>query len=341
MSGTSETATCKARGHRPTVAIDAVVTHHRDGFRSGVARFNEVLAQHLCVPLLGIVDQGVGRHDAPLLSFKVSELGVAERAALEELVSGSGWHGSVYLHEACGDELERRLIEVASTVYCGNHEIHLAVRNLNARAPIVWTPGLILDNRVFQPAEISVFSFGMAHKIRTDLFTRLRELLDSSGRTYTVFVSAANHETTSMRDSKLVFEELHQVYPRGFYFLGNLSDVAVFNYLQGTTFFSAFFEHGVRANNTSVASALELGAVVITNLDEHSPPEFRHMDNLIDINKCAELPTDPLVLKRLSVRAMETGRSRDWNQLVTTLTSEPAYQSREAAANPTRHPGPP
>jgi hypothetical protein len=323
MRDTSETAPPKARRDQSTMAIDAVVTHHRDGFRSGVARFNELLAEHLDVPLLGMVDADLGTRDAPLLSFKVSELGAAERAALEDLIRQRNWYGSIYLHEVCGDELERRLIEAATIVYCGNHEIHRAVRDRNARALIVWTPGLIVDNRVFQPAEISIFSFGMAHKIRTDLFTRLRELLDRSGRTYTVFVSAANHETTSISDARLVFEELHDVYPRGFYFLGNLSDVAVFNYLQGTTFFSAFFERGVRANNTSVASAMELGAVVITNLDEHSPPEFRHMDNLIDLNQCNELPTDSLVLKRISVRAMETGRSRGWNQLVNKLRSPP------------------
>jgi hypothetical protein len=323
LRDTSETAPPDGRRSGSTVAIDAVVTHHRDGFRSGVARFNELLAEHLDVPLLGMFDEDLRTRDAPLLSFKVSELGAAERAALEDLISQPNWRGSVYLHEVGGDEVERRLIEAATTVYCGNHEIHHAVSDLNMRATIVWTPGLIVDNRRFQPAEISVFSFGMAHKIRTDLFTRLRELLDGSGRTYRVFVSAANHETTSISDAKLVFEELYDVYPRGFYFLGNLSDVAVFNYLQETTFFSAFFERGVRANNTSVASAMELGAVVITNLDEYSPPEFRHMDNLIDLNRCNELPTDPLVLKRLSVRAMETGRSRGWNQLVNRLTSQP------------------
>ena len=46
----------------------------------------------------------------------------------------------------------------------------------------LWSPGLILDERPFPTPEVTVFSFGMAHKIRTDLFERLRDLLDASGQ---------------------------------------------------------------------------------------------------------------------------------------------------------------
>ena len=64
---------------------------------------------------------------------------------------------------------------------------------------------------------------------------------------------------------------------------------------------------------------MDHGAVVITNLDEHSPHGLAHMANVIDINRCEELPSDPLVLKRLSLRAMETGRERGWDRLVARL----------------------
>ncbi len=224
----------------------------------------------------------------------------------------------VYLHEARGSELERKLIVLADRVHCGNEEIYHQVQGLNDQVDTLWTPGLVVDDRIFEPAEITVFSFGMAHKIRIDMFRRLRELLDASGRTHAIYVSAANHETTSMRDAQIVFEEMHEIFPL-MYFMGNLSDVAVFNQLQQATFFAAFFEHGVRANNTSVAAAMELGAVVLTNLDRYSPPEYIHLDNLIDIGQIDELPLDPLTLERLSVRAMETGRARGWTQLAERL----------------------
>jgi hypothetical protein len=112
---------------------------------------------------------------------------------------------------------------------------------------------------------------------------------------------------------------MRDIFSGRLYFVGNLSDVAVFNYLLDATYFAAFFPGGVRANNTSVASAMEQGAVVITNLDEHSPPYLRHMDNVIDINQVEALPNDPLVLRKLSVRAMETARGRSWDDLVTAI----------------------
>jgi hypothetical protein len=161
----------------------------------------------------------------------------------------------------------------------------------------------------------------MAHKIRTAEFRRLRTLLEASGRSYAVYVSAANHETASLRDAQLVFEEMHELFPY-MYFLGNLSDVAVYNHVRQTTFFAAFFPGGVRANNTSVAAAMELGAVVITNLDQDSPPEFVHMDNVIDIRQCDHLPLDPVVVARLSRRAHETGTQRGWDALVTRIVGE-------------------
>src|SRR5439155_24748105 len=123
----------------------------------------------------------------------------------------------------------------------------------------------------------------------------------------------------SMRDAQVVFEEMRRIFASRLYFLGNLSDIAIHNYLEQTTFFAAFFIGGVRANNTSVASAMERGAVVITNLDHYSPPEFIHLDNVIDIHQCEELPSDPLVLRRISVRAMETARERGSERLVDSL----------------------
>jgi pimeloyl-ACP methyl ester carboxylesterase len=147
----------------------------------------------------------------------------------------------------------------------------------------------------------------------------LRELLDALGRSYAVYVSAATHETAALEDAQAVFEEMRAIFPR-LYFLGNLSDVAVSNELRRATFFAAFFPRGVRANNTSVAAAMELGAVVITNLDRYSPSDLVHMKNVIDLRQCESLPTDPLDLERLRGVAAETVRRRDWDALVARLT---------------------
>jgi hypothetical protein len=242
--------------------IGAIVTHHRSGFRSGVARFNELLSERLGVPLYGLDEDGPG-WAASLLSFKVSELDPEARQALAGRIDG--WAGELFLHELSGLELEQELVGRARRVHCGNLEIYEGVRGLTDNAEAAWAPGLITDRRLYEIPEVTVFSFGMAHKIRTDMFRRLRDLLDALGRPYEVYVSAANHETATLEDAEAVFEEMQEIFP-GFYFLGNLSDVAVYNELKGTTFFAAFFDKGVRGNNTSVAAAMETGAVVITNL---------------------------------------------------------------------------
>src|SRR5436190_17232633 len=105
MTEAGATVSEQARSGR--VAIDAVVTHHRSGFRSGVARFNELLAERLGVPLYGLDDDGPGWAGG-LLSFKVSEL---DPAATDALIARlDGWAGELFLHELSGLELERELV---------------------------------------------------------------------------------------------------------------------------------------------------------------------------------------------------------------------------------------
>src|SRR5580765_7642295 len=109
---------------------------------------------------------------------------------------------------------------------------------------------------------------------------------------------------------------MHEVFP-SLYFLGNLSDVAVHNQLRTATYFAAFFPAGVRANNTTVAAAMETGAVVITNLDAHSPAGYVHGENVLDIARCESLPVDEAVLDGLRRRAAASARG--WDELVATL----------------------
>jgi hypothetical protein len=306
-------------GSNSGACVDAVVTHHLDGFRSGVARFNELLAHYLEVPLVGLSALAGRDLRCPLLSFKVRELPAYVAAEFEALVDAAPWPWELFLHEFESRPLELKLVQGAQRVNCGNSEIAEAVQGLARVTNVLWTPGLVLDDRLFRPSEISVFSFGMAHKIQVEKFERLKQLLERSGRSYAVYVSAANHETATMRDAELVFDEMHEIFPDTLYFLGNLSDVAVYNHIRAATFFAAFFEHGVRANNTSVASAMERGAVVITNLDRHSPPALVHLESVVDIDQCEELPSDPLVLARIGVRSMEIGRELSWANLVRQL----------------------
>jgi hypothetical protein len=298
------------------VNVDFIISNRLNTFASGVGRFNELLAEHLGTRVLPLFGATLPERGRPLLSFKVSELDGAERAALERLLDQVDWAYHVFLHDWTGTALERRLVADAEAVYCGNHEILEQVGGPDENVALGWSPGLILDTREFPRTEISVFSFGMAHKLSGDMLTELRDLLQGSGRSWSIYVSGANHETASIGDAQTVFEEVSRFFPTGLYFLGNLSDVAVSNYLRSSTFFAAFFDGGVRANNGTVRAAMDHGAVVITNLDAHSPPEYVHMHNVIDIGQCARLPVDPDVLAAIAANARATAAERSFDALI-------------------------
>ena len=296
--------------------IDAVVTHHRDRFRSGVVGFNEELSSRLGVPMLGIDDLARGDARLPLLSFKPRELAPHEAELVTRAIDDPSFRWEVFLHEYAGTPLEERLVSGALAVHCGNSEIAARVERLNPRSSTLWSPALLVDRREFPAVDVSVFSFGMAHKLRIDTFRKLAALLEQSKRSFAVYASAANHETASLRDTEVVFEEMRTLFPENLYFLGNLSDVAVWHHLGACTFYAAFFPEGVRANNTTVSTAMERGAVIITNLDEYSPPELVHMHNVIDIERCSELPLDADVLRALGENARAAAAARGWDALV-------------------------
>lgn len=307
------------------VEIDAVVGNYMNPHASGVARFNQILAQRLAVPFISLLDPVVARYRLPFFSFKVAELDDRQREVLDELLRRA--EGSqalrVYLHEFAGLPLEERLARQADVLYCGNAEVAAHAAPLNPRACAVWAPGNILDQRFFADASNSVFSFGMAHKIQTHLFSRLRELLMAAGEPYALYLSNAHHDAATLLEAQVMFEEMRSIFPEHLYFLGNLSDVAIHNFLHATKFFAAFFKRGVRANNGSVGAAMEQGCVVITNLDEYSPDEYVHMHNLIDINRCEELPSAPRELERIGSAARDTARSRSWNHLLSAIRFPP------------------
>ena len=149
-------------GESATGRLDGVVTYHLNPYASGVVRFNELLAEHLGVPFVGLHDGRAESLRRPLLSFKVSEMAEPDRAALARMLDADNWRFDVYLHDWGDLELERRLVRDAARVWCGNGEIHRNVEGLSTRVETVWTPGLLMDRRTYEPAEISVFSFGMA-----------------------------------------------------------------------------------------------------------------------------------------------------------------------------------
>jgi hypothetical protein len=300
--------------------IDCIAGYHLNPWTCGIAKFNAILAQHLDVNVVGIRAVELGSFERPLLSLKLSEFSGDDAADLDLWSSAHRGQFELFLHAFDGTEIEQRLVTSAARVYVGNAELFRDLRSLRPDVQELFCPGTILNPQRFMDTEISVFTFGMAHKIRVALYRRLHELLEATGQTYSVYVSTALHENTSFDGSFVVtFEELQSIFNGQVYFMGYLSDTAVFNHLLDSTYLAAFFEKGLRANNTTVNAAMECGCTVITNLDEHSPAGLTHMQNVLDINRCDRLPTVE-ESQRIGRAAREVALGQyGWDRLVSQL----------------------
>jgi hypothetical protein len=304
--------------------VDCILGYHTNPLTCGVAKFNLALAARLGVPVVKALSPEGARASRPLLSIKVSEFRPGDEAALARLLGTAAWREafSLFLHDWTATELERALLAHADVVFCGNGELAGEVRALRADAVEAWCPSTVLEPWRFVPTDLSVLSFGMAHKVRTDHYARLKALLDATGRSYCLYLSTALHEDTTLDGSfSEAFDTLRTIFGPRVHFLGYLSDTAVYNYLLDTTFYAAFFERGVRANNTTVSAAMSCGAVVITNRDGHSPGAYAHMETVIDIAQCEALPLDPAVRRAIGERATRVATGGlGWEALVAHMT---------------------
>jgi hypothetical protein len=300
--------------------IDCIGGYHLNPWTCGIAKFNTILAKHLTVPVVGIRAVELGNYGRPLLSLKLSEFTEPDAADLDLWTQAHAGQFELFLHAFDGTEIEHRLVAAAARVYVGNSELNAELRPQRPDVQELFCPGTILNPQRFQRTELGVFTFGMAHKIRVPLYRRLRDLLDATGKSYSVYVSTALHENTSFDGSFVVrFEELQSIFNGQVYFMGYLSDTAVYNHLMDCTYLAAFFEKGLRANNTTVNAAMECGCAVITNLDVHSPAGLVHMKNVIDINACDRLP-DLDQAQRIGRAARDVARTEyGWEQLVAQL----------------------
>jgi len=300
--------------------IDCIAGYHLNPWTCGIAKFNSILARHLGVPVVGVRDVELGSFNRPLLSIKVSEFTPGDARDLDLWSGAHAGRFDLFWHAFDDSEIERRLLARAAMVYCGNRELAATLGPARPDLIELFCPGTILTPQRVHRTDLSVFTFGMAHKIRVSLYGRLRDLLDATGQTYSVFVSTALHENTSFDESFVVrFDELQTLFNGQVYFMGYLSDTAVYNQLLDCTFVAAFFEKGLRANNTTVNAAMECGSAVITNLDEHSPSGLVHMRNIIDINACDRLPGVEQI-ETIGRAAREIAQSQyGWDQLVAQL----------------------
>ncbi len=303
-----------------TVSYDCVAGYHLNYLTCGIAKFNLLLAQKMKVPFINLYDPAMENVKLPLLSVKLGEFTSQDIEALPawiEFWTNAGGY-ALFLHGYDGTKPEDELVGKAKIVYCGNSALYEKLRPINNKLQSLWCPGTNMSSQLFEETDLKVFSFGMAHKLKTEKYYRLKELLEETGKSYSILLSTALHEGTSFDESFIeVFKEMQAIFEDRVYFLGYLSDQAVYNQLKKSDFFTAFFDGGLRANNTSVNAALEAGVAVITNLDEYSPKSLFHMKNIIDINQADSLQLNKSIVNDIRLAAREVGSGPlGWDTLV-------------------------
>lgn len=152
---------------------DCVAGYHLNYLTCGIAKFNLLLGRKMGAPFFNLYDPRLEQFSAPLLSVKLSEYTPEDLASLpnwiDKRVSARGY--SVFLHGYESTPLEDHLIRCATAVYCGNRAMYERLLPLNPNTHSLWCPGTNMSHQSFEKTDLTVFSFGMAHKLKTESTT--------------------------------------------------------------------------------------------------------------------------------------------------------------------------
>lgn len=273
------------------MSYSAIVSYHSNPYTCGVARFNHSLSGAMGVPLITL-DSYLGDSGLAvvLLSIKLEEIDTTTLTVLAQKLKFGVSRYALFLHGTDGSDLEVQLCSAASRVFAASAEIAAKIRAIRPDVVAVFAPGAPVLPRQL-PVDCTLLTFGMAHKIRSDGYRRLAELLDGEYRTFCLEISTALHEGGTFDENFFVIgEEISTAFAGNVRFLGFLADAEVSERLRQVDALVAFFPRGARENNTTVLSAMTHGCAVITNLDAESPQWMVHNKTIFDINQLRAFP---------------------------------------------------
>ncbi len=303
-----------------------VISSHTNPNLSGVARFNHILATNMGIQCIGISDIKNIDTGPILFSLKLRDTTGSERSLLSERLHylvNKNIDYDLFFHTFDGLEIEYELIERCRMIYSGNSEIYHALEGIDKEVVSAWCPALITGEHVLHEASLNLFSFGMAHKLQIKYYKMLQELLSDYNIDYTLWVSTAFHEKANFGDFNSISNQLSRIFRHRIQFLGFLSDDGVNYFLDKTQLFIAFFEKGVRANNTSIFAAMNRGCAVLTNSDEYSPSWMKHGINILDIHMLQLEDLETEVLQRIGTQAKKDARKyASWDGLIKLICNQ-------------------
>jgi len=303
------------------MSYSSLVSYHTNPYTCGVARFNQALATALGVSVCAVTELAADKSDMMLLSLKFEEMSteIAENLLTHLIETGANF--DLFLHGVTNSELEKKFIASARRVIVATQEYADLIRAQREDVVAYFAPGAG-DAGVAKIAEITLLTFGMAHKIRSEGYRKLGQLLSADSRTVQLEISTALHDGTSFsEDFFSVGSEISQVFDGNVSFLGFLADDEVSRRLHATDALVAFFPHGVRENNTTVLSAMAHGCAVITNFDSYSPVWMEHGKSVFDIDQLSTFPSANELI-RVGEAARQAVAPFTFDSLATLLTTD-------------------
>ena len=280
-----------------SATYSGLVSYHTNPYTCGVARFNQALAIALKTQIVSISNLRASSSDVLLLSLKFEEIPSESASELFADVQSSGAIFDLFLHGVVDSEIEQKFIASARRMFVASSEYAEQVRSRRADVVSYFAPGAP-DRSKNVRADLTLLTFGMAHKIRSDGYKKLGHLLATDDRTVQLEISTALHDGTSFsEDFFSVGSEISQVFDGNVSFLGFLADEEVSRRLHAAHALVAFFPSGVRENNTTVLSAMAHGCPVITNLDSYSPSWMKHDESVFDIDQLSIFPSRDSLLR--------------------------------------------
>jgi rfaE bifunctional protein nucleotidyltransferase chain/domain len=309
----------------------SIITSHTNPTLSGVAKFNSILADMMGIPRMTLRDLHGQRKGPLLLSIKLKDVIDSE---IDDIQAGTqnlwrrGIVYDVFFHSFDGLEMEFDLAKNANWIFCANREIYRELQGFSQNIISAWCPALLREDKALDDEILNIFSFGMAHKIQIRYYRMLHDLLEEYGIGYSLKVSTAFHEKANFGDFNLISHQLAEIFSDNIQFLGFLSDDAVNFFLHRSHLFVAFFDRGVRSNNTSIFAAMERGCAVLTNCDEYSPEWMKPGANILDLHHIGPKDFEAEYLKKIGESGKKfVKKNADWQGLVRLLNGSSPTKS--------------
>ena len=300
------------------MTYSSIVSYHTNPYTCGIARFNQALAQSLGIRVISVSDFIAASDSFPLLSIKLEEFPDILAIELSDAVTKVKF--DAFLHGVQGSKIENDLIRKSHKLFVATAEQADVLRSVRADVVAVFAPGAS-PAKPEASFDLTLLTFGMAHKIRASGYRKLGEILKSDSRSVQLEISTALHEGTSFSEEFFsVGSEISEAFTGNVRFLGFLSDVEVSSRLRKADALIAFFPNGARENNTTVLSAMSHGCAVITNLDNYSPAWMKHGESIFDINNLSEFPS-ALEIQMVRDGAVKTVAPYSFESLSAILTN--------------------